>query len=80
MSNMAEVKYGFRGTRHHARFGKSKDPPFNSHGSTVFKNNKDKWITPDRDGHTGRTAWKMFDSKGNRIGTYDIRLRQRLKR
>src|SRR6266851_2170780 len=50
-----------------------KDPPFkDSHGNKVFTNGKN-FITADRDVHSGG-AWKMFDSSGNRIGTYDINL------
>ena len=46
--------------------------PFNSHGQPAFQNGK-KFITPDVDGHNGGT-WKMFDAKGNRLGTYDSNL------
>jgi hypothetical protein len=48
------------------------DAPFNSHGNKVFTNG-DKYITADRDGHSGGT-WKMFDKSGNRIGTYNADL------
>jgi hypothetical protein len=45
--------------------------PFNSHGQPVFYNPKTKtYITPDVDAHNGG-VWKMFDRRGNRIGTYD---------
>lgn len=48
--------------------------PFNSHGQTVYYNSKTKtYITIDIDQHRG-PGWKMFDSKGNRIGTYDLSL------
>jgi filamentous hemagglutinin len=49
-----------------------RDPPFNSHGNKVFTNGKN-FITADRDVHSGG-AWKMFDSSGTRLGTYDINL------
>ena len=48
--------------------------PFNSHGQPVFKNPKTgTYITPDIDSHIGG-VWKMFDSKFNRIGTFDENL------
>ena len=48
--------------------------PFNSHGQPVFYNPKTKtYITPDVDAHKGG-VWKMFDRKGERIGTYDANL------
>jgi len=47
----------------------ARDPPFNPHGQKVFTNGK-SYITPDADGHNGG-AWKMFDLRGNRTGTYD---------
>lgn len=37
-----------------------------------------KWITPDIDGHTGYQTWKVFDSSGNRLGTYNTDLTVRL--
>jgi len=46
-----------------------KDPPFNSHGQKVFTNGSD-YITPDVDKHNGG-SWKMFDRRGNRVGTFD---------
>jgi RHS repeat-associated protein len=46
--------------------------PFNSHGQEVFTNGKN-YITRDVDSHIGG-AWKMFDRRGNRIGTYDANL------
>jgi hypothetical protein len=46
--------------------------PFNSHGQSVFFDGK-RYITPDVDGHSGG-AWKLFDRRGNRIGTYDEKL------
>ncbi|QMD23938.1 hypothetical protein HVZ46_05070 [Citrobacter freundii] len=44
--------------------------PFNSHGQSVFYDGKN-YITPDVDSHNVTNGWKMFDRKGNRIGTYD---------
>ncbi|MGW1717508.1 polymorphic toxin-type HINT domain-containing protein [Streptomyces sp. NPDC002156] len=44
--------------------------PFNSHGQVVFSNGKN-YITPDVDGHNVSGGWKMFNRKGQRIGTYD---------
>jgi RHS repeat-associated protein len=53
-----------------------KDPPFDSHGQKVYTNGK-KFITKDVDGHSGGT-WKMFNKSGNRIGTYNADLSQRI--
>ncbi|WP_084832450.1 toxin C-terminal domain-containing protein [Enterobacter roggenkampii] len=47
--------------------------PFNSHGQPVYSDGK-KYITPDIDSHNVTNGWKMFDRKGNRIGTYDSNL------
>ncbi|EPD55799.1 DUF6531 domain-containing protein [Streptomyces sp. HGB0020] len=47
--------------------------PFNSHGQEVFSNGKN-YITPDVDGHNVSDGWKMFNKKGQRIGTYDADL------
>ncbi len=44
--------------------------PFNSHGQQVFTNGK-TYITPDVDAHNVTDGWKMFDRRGNRLGTYD---------
>ncbi|MFF6787331.1 polymorphic toxin-type HINT domain-containing protein, partial [Streptomyces sp. NPDC012510] len=44
--------------------------PFNSHGQVVFSNGKN-YITPDVDGHNVTDGWKMFNRRGQRIGTYD---------
>jgi hypothetical protein len=46
--------------------------PFDSHGQEVFSNGKN-YISRDIDSHIGG-AWKMFDRRGNRIGTYDANL------
>jgi len=46
--------------------------PFDSHQQTVFYNPKTKtYITADIDGHNTTNGWKMFDRKGQRVGTYD---------
>ncbi|WP_168195808.1 hemagglutinin repeat-containing protein [Nissabacter sp. SGAir0207] len=47
--------------------------PFNSHGQPVFYDGKN-YITPDIDSHNVTNGWKMFNSKGKRIGTYDSEL------
>jgi intein/homing endonuclease len=47
--------------------------PFNSHGQAVYYNGKN-YITPDVDAHNVTNGWKMFDMRGNRIGTYDMDL------
>ncbi|HCM1918904.1 TPA: hemagglutinin repeat-containing protein [Salmonella enterica subsp. salamae serovar 28:r:e,n,z15] len=47
--------------------------PFNSHGQPVYSDGKN-YITPDIDSHNVTNGWKMFDRKGNRIGTYDSNL------
>ncbi|WBB80432.1 polymorphic toxin-type HINT domain-containing protein [Micromonospora sp. WMMD882] len=44
--------------------------PFNSHGQEVFSNGK-TYITRDVDGHNVTDGWKMFNRRGQRIGTYD---------
>ncbi|WP_342672813.1 hemagglutinin repeat-containing protein [Achromobacter spanius] len=44
--------------------------PFDSHGQVVFWNGKN-YITPDVDGHNVSDGWKVFDRRGNRVGTYD---------
>ena len=45
------------------------DAPFNAHGNGVFTNGKN-FITADRDFHSGG-YWKLFDSSGTRLGTYN---------
>ncbi|QES43438.1 hypothetical protein DEJ49_22785 [Streptomyces venezuelae] len=47
--------------------------PFHSHGQEVFSNGKN-YITPDVDGHNVSDGWKVFNKKGQRIGTYDADL------
>jgi filamentous hemagglutinin len=45
---------------------------FDSHGQPVFTDGR-RYITPDVDQHSGG-VWKMYDRKGQRIGTYDADL------
>ncbi|MGW3118504.1 RHS repeat-associated core domain-containing protein [Streptomyces sp. NPDC001107] len=47
--------------------------PFYSHGQDVFSNGKN-YITPDVDGHNVTGGWKVFNRRGDRIGTYDADL------
>nr|WP_154325579.1 toxin C-terminal domain-containing protein [Pantoea sp. 201603H] len=44
--------------------------PFNSHGQPVYFDGK-TYITPDVDSHNVTNGWKMFDRRGDRMGTYD---------
>lgn len=53
------------------------DPPFNSHGQSVYKRSQDRFISPDVDQHRGG-VWKMFDGRGRRLGTYNADLSQRI--
>ena len=46
-----------------------RNAPFNSHGQQVFKKGNN-YITRDVDSHSGG-AFKMFDRRGNRLGTYN---------
>ena len=57
-------------------FKATKDAPVNSHGKPVFQKG-DFFITPDRDSHKGG-VWKVFDRKGNRIGTYNADLTEKI--
>ena len=43
--------------------------PFNSHGQPVYTNGSD-YITPDVDGHNVGNGWKVFNRRGQRVGTY----------
>lgn len=43
--------------------------PFNSHGQAAFTDGKN-FLTPEYDSHIGG-VWKLFDRKGNRVGTLD---------
>ncbi|WP_435884309.1 RHS repeat-associated core domain-containing protein [Streptomyces anulatus] len=47
--------------------------PFHSHGQDVFSNGKG-YISPDVDGHNVSGGWKVFNRRGDRIGTYDADL------
>ncbi|MEU0529104.1 RHS repeat-associated core domain-containing protein [Amycolatopsis tolypomycina] len=47
--------------------------PFDSHGQTVYFNGQN-YISPDVDAHNVSNGWKMFDRRGQRIGTYDNQL------
>ncbi len=46
-----------------------KDVPFDPHGQPVYQKGS-RYLTPDADSHKGG-VWKIFDSKGRRLGTYD---------
>jgi hypothetical protein len=52
--------------------------PFNSHGQEAYFDGKN-YITPDVDAHNVSGGWKMFNSKGERIGTYPADLKERIK-
>jgi RHS repeat-associated protein len=58
-------------------FKEAKGGPFNSRNQLTFKSGN-RWITPDIDGHTGYQTWKVFDSSGNRLGTYNTDLTMQL--
>lgn len=45
-----------------------------SHGKPVFQKGT-RYITQDRDSHKGG-VWKMYNNKGNRVGTYDKNLKR----
>lgn len=47
--------------------------PFHSHGQDVFSNGKG-YISPDADGHNVSGGWKVFNRRGDRIGTDDADL------
>jgi RHS repeat-associated protein len=48
-----------------------------SHGQLKFKSGN-RLISPDVDGHTGYQSWKVFDSSGNRLGTFNTDLTVKL--
>jgi uncharacterized protein YukE len=52
--------------------------PFNSHGMPVYTNGKD-YITPDRDSHNVTNGWKTFNRRGQRTGTWNWDLTERVK-
>ncbi len=43
--------------------------PFNSHGQPVYTDGTN-YLTPDVDGHNVTDGWKLFDRRGQRVGTY----------
>jgi hypothetical protein len=47
--------------------------PFDSHGQAVYFDGKN-YITRDVDEHNVSNGWKMFNRRGQRIGTYDENL------
>jgi len=47
--------------------------PFDSHGQAVFTDGRN-FITRDVDQHNVSNGWKMFNRRGQRIGTYDENL------
>ena len=55
-------------------FAETKQIPkeLNPHGELVFKQGN-KYISADNTVHNASGAWKVFDSRGNRIGTYVVR-------
>jgi Novel toxin 21 len=57
-------------------YAQTKQYPFNSHGQLVFKRGNE-YITRDIDSHKGG-AWKVYDSKGNRKGTFNNDLTERI--
>jgi len=58
-------------------YAEARGAPFNSRNQLTFRSGR-HWITPDVDGHTGYQTWKVFDSGGNRLGTYNTDLTVRL--
>jgi hypothetical protein len=50
-----------------------KKVPFNSHGMPVYTDGEN-YLTPDRDAHNVTNGWKLFDRRGNRLGTYSWNL------
>jgi RHS repeat-associated protein len=50
----------------------AKDAPFDSRGQKVYTDGR-TYISRDVDQHKGG-VWKMFDRKGNRLGTYDAEM------
>jgi hypothetical protein len=52
--------------------------PFDSHGQVVYSDG-DNYITPDVDSHNVTNGWKMFNRRGQRVGTYDWDLTTRMK-
>ena len=57
-------------------FSRTKQFKFDSHGQAVYKKGN-KYLTRDVDSHSGG-AWKVFDHKGRRKGTFDEDLKNRI--
>ena len=51
--------------------------PFNSHGMPVYTNGKE-YLTPDRDSHNVSDGWKVLDRRGQRTGTWNWDLTERV--
>jgi len=51
---------------------------FDTHGQPAYGNGKG-YISPDADGHNGTDNWKKFDRKGNRTGTWNNDLTEKIK-
>jgi uncharacterized protein YukE len=51
--------------------------PFNSHGMPVYTNGKE-YLTPDRDSHNVSDGWKIIDRRGDRTGTWNWDLTERV--
>ena len=51
--------------------------PFNSHGMPVYTNGK-VYLTPDRDSHNVSDGWKILDRRGERMGTWNWDLTERV--
>lgn len=51
--------------------------PFNSHGMPVYSNGKE-YLTPDRDSHNVTDDWKILDRRGQRMGTWNWDLTERI--
>ena len=58
-------------------FKEVKGAPFSSHGQPVFKKGN-VYITPDIDGHNTYQGWKEFNQKGQRIGTFNTDLTEKI--
>jgi hypothetical protein len=51
---------------------------FNTHGQPAYGNGNG-YISPDVDGHNGTDNWKKFNRKGERTGTWNNDLTERIK-
>jgi len=51
--------------------------PFNSHGMPVYTNGRE-YLTPDRDSHNVSDGWKIIDRRGERMGTWNWDLTERV--